>query len=104
MPKQRKTCRVCGKSYEACQSVKSGDGVFNWREVACSPECGAIYFQRVMEARGQSVHNDAVERVHTHKKKKVRTTEAEPFDVEIQTESVEHNVPTDYTDILVEHD
>ena len=26
-------------------------GVFRWQEVACSPECGAIYLQKVNEAR-----------------------------------------------------
>lgn len=51
MPKQTKNCRVCGKVYEACRSIKTGDTVFNWREVACSPECGKIYLQRVMASR-----------------------------------------------------
>ncbi len=51
MPKQTKVCRVCGKNYEACRSVKTGSGVFNWREVACSPECGEVYFRRIEEAR-----------------------------------------------------
>lgn len=51
MPKQTKKCRVCGKEYEACRSIKTGDTVFNWREVACSPECGKVYLQRVMASR-----------------------------------------------------
>lgn len=101
MPKQKKTCRVCGKSYEACQSVKAGDGVFNWREVACSPECGAIYFQRVMKARGLATHSDEADRPHTHKRKKSRVTEAELNDTEIRTEPV---VIMENSDILVEYD
>ncbi len=51
MPKQTKVCRVCGKTYESCRSIKTGSSVFNWREMCCSPECGQIYFQRVQEAR-----------------------------------------------------
>lgn len=51
MPKQTKKCRVCGKVYEACRSIKTGSSVFNWREVACSPECGKVYFQQIMSSR-----------------------------------------------------
>lgn len=48
----KKECRVCGKEYEPCHSSKLQAGVFRWREVACSPECGAIYLQRINESRG----------------------------------------------------
>lgn len=51
MPKQMKTCRVCGATYEACNSIKTGTSVFNWREVACSPACGELYLSRVNDAR-----------------------------------------------------
>lgn len=51
MPKVMKICRVCGKSYEACRTVNKVPGVFRWQEVACSPECGAIYLQKVNDAR-----------------------------------------------------
>lgn len=53
MPKAMLTCRVCGKKYEACHSARHNiDGVFRWREMCCSPECGAIYLNRVNESRG----------------------------------------------------
>lgn len=52
MPTVKKTCRVCGKSYEACRTAKRDlTGVFHWQEVACSPECGAEYLRQVTEAR-----------------------------------------------------
>lgn len=46
----KKICRVCGKSYDACKTPNITGG-FRWRDVACSPECGAEYLRRVMEAR-----------------------------------------------------
>lgn len=46
-----KTCRVCGKNYEACHTMNKAAGIFRWQEVACSPECGAEYLRRVTEAR-----------------------------------------------------
>ena len=49
-----KKCRVCGREYEACRSARRGDGVFRWREVACSPEHGAIYLSEVLAARAQT--------------------------------------------------
>lgn len=49
-----KKCRVCGKEYEACRSARRGDGVFRWREVACSPEHGAIYLEQILASRGKA--------------------------------------------------
>ena len=51
MPKQTKTCRVCGRVYEACNSIRTGGKTFNWREVACSPECGMKYLERITASR-----------------------------------------------------
>lgn len=47
----KKTCRVCGKTYEACRSARKDVGVFHWQEVACSPACGTEYLRKVNEAR-----------------------------------------------------
>lgn len=49
---QKKQCRICGKDYEPCHSHTNHNGVFRWREVACSPDCGAIYLRRIQESRG----------------------------------------------------
>ena len=48
-----KICKVCGKEYVPCRSLRPGDGTFNWRVVACSPRCGEEYFRRVSVARGE---------------------------------------------------
>lgn len=47
-----KVCKVCGKEYEPCRSLRQAGSVFNWRAVACSPQCGQEYFRQVEEARG----------------------------------------------------
>ena len=47
-----KVCRVCGGEYEACRSTNRSAGVFRWQEVACSPECGAAYLEKINESRG----------------------------------------------------
>lgn len=44
-------CRVCGREYEPCRTAARRPNVFHWQEVACSPECGAIYLQRIIESR-----------------------------------------------------
>lgn len=46
-----KKCRVCGKPYEACHTIKHIAGVFRWQEVACSQECGSIYLAKIEESR-----------------------------------------------------
>lgn len=54
-----KKCRVCGKEYPACHSLRRGDTTFRWQEVACSPECGAEYLRRILVSRGELAQTDA---------------------------------------------
>lgn len=60
MPKAIKTCRVCGKEYEACHTAKSSSVTFRWQDVACSPECGAIYLAEIRASRKGNAANDTV--------------------------------------------
>lgn len=53
MAKVIKQCRVCGKDYEYCHSCRRGDVTFRWQEVACSPECGRVYFDQILRERRQ---------------------------------------------------
>ena len=47
-------CRVCGKMFTPRNKTSGALGAFNYREVACSPECGAEYLRRVQVARQKS--------------------------------------------------
>lgn len=53
MPKVMKTCKVCGKEYEACRTPNPG--VWRWRDVACCYEHGIQYLHDVQVARGEIV-------------------------------------------------
>ena len=44
-------CRVCGKDYEACHTIRPTSEYFRWQDVACSPECGAKYLADIMASR-----------------------------------------------------
>lgn len=46
-----KICKVCGKEYPYCHSLRLNAGVFRWQDVACSPEHASIYFARIEESR-----------------------------------------------------
>lgn len=50
MAGRTKVCRVCGRTYEACHTANTAN-IFRWRDVACSPECGAEYLRRVLLSR-----------------------------------------------------
>lgn len=76
---QKKQCRVCGKEYEPCRTSTTSAGVFRWREVACSPDCGAIYLQRVQESRGLLPKEE--------KKTRARKRVAEPVEIEVVADS-----------------
>lgn len=84
MPKQTKVCRVCGKTYESCKSIKTGSGVFNWREMCCSPECGQIYFQRVQDARNPAPPVQAKKR-YTRRETPVVEEIAAPVEAPVET-------------------
>lgn len=78
-------CRVCGKKYEACKSEKISN-TFRWQDVACSPECGAVYLYKVQVARGiikQELPKEEPKVKDKYKSKK-RTVEA----IELEDESV----------------
>lgn len=46
-------CRVCGKQFVPCNKSSASLCAFNYRSIACSPECGVEYLRRVQEARKQ---------------------------------------------------
>lgn len=59
MAKAMKFCRVCGNKYEACRTTNRNPKIFRWQDVACSPECGEIYLQRIEASRsGGTVSTD----------------------------------------------
>lgn len=47
-------CRVCGKMFVPCNKPSAVIGAFNYRSIACSPECGTEYLRRVQAARQKS--------------------------------------------------
>ena len=42
-----RTCPICGKKFNPCCTGIKQTGVFNWREVACSFQCGKEYLQKI---------------------------------------------------------
>lgn len=54
MPKATKICKVCGKEYEYCHTVRRVAGIFRWQDVACSPECGSTYLARIRASRAET--------------------------------------------------
>lgn len=51
-------CKVCGKEYEYCHTFRRDGNIFRWQDVACCPEHGSIYFERVMAARAKNRKSD----------------------------------------------
>ena len=50
MPTVFRKCKVCGVEYPYCKTVVK-DGIFRYQDVACCPEHGSIYLQRIIESR-----------------------------------------------------
>lgn len=58
MAKGIRICKVCGKEYEYCHSVKTWDGINRWQDIACCPEHGAQYFAEVLGNSGAKANVD----------------------------------------------
>lgn len=64
MPKATRICKVCGKEYEYCHTQRRVPGVFRWVDVACSPECGSIYLERIRASRAKTENSVDVAEVN----------------------------------------
>lgn len=47
MPTTTRICKVCGKEYEYCHTLRRVEGIFRYQDVACCPEHGSIYLAEV---------------------------------------------------------
>lgn len=50
MAEGTKPCKICGTPFVPCLTQLPFG--FNWRTVACSPECGQVYLHKIMVSRG----------------------------------------------------
>jgi len=50
MAQGKKVCKICGKEYPYCFTVRRGD-IFRWQDVACCPEHGSEYFAKILASR-----------------------------------------------------
>lgn len=91
MAKVMRECRVCGKKYEACHTPNTS-GVFRWRDVACSIECGRIYLERIEQSRQPAI--DALQDISSN-------TEARSESVQNETEAVTNATGENSTDSSV---
>lgn len=55
MPTATRICKVCGKEYEYCHTLRRIEGIFRYQDVACCPEHGSVYLAEIEASRA----NDA---------------------------------------------
>lgn len=89
MPKMTRKCRVCGQEYEACHSLNGQDGVFRWQEVACSPECGQVYLEKVLASRRKDGSPFPWKGKKAAERPKQRRTEDEVSPIQESTQTAE---------------
>lgn len=53
-----KTCKWCGKKYEACHTPNP-ERVFRWKDIACTKECAAAYIAKVEGVRSAAAEKIA---------------------------------------------
>lgn len=79
-------CRVCGKLYPACHSLRRGDTTFRWQEVACSPECGAEYLRQILLSRSEEkpaeAQSEQPQPEPTARKKRAKKSDAQKAEQE----------------------
>jgi hypothetical protein len=55
MAKATRVCKVCGKEYECCHTLLNSANTFCWQNVACCPEHGKQYFDRILASRAKEL-------------------------------------------------
>lgn len=69
MAKGIKVCKVCGKEYEACHTLRPNlDSEFRWQDVACCTEHGAAYLAQILESRGEAKPHESEKPKRARKK------------------------------------
>lgn len=87
MPKRIMTCRVCGKSYEACKTLNT-TGQFRWRDVACSPECGQAYLVKItgIGNEGEVTSSELNRNVVSNETEEITSNCAHNYSDDVETE------------------
>ena len=77
-----KVCKVCGKQYEACHTLRPNmNSEFRWQDVACCPEHGAEYLRRILISRGELVEEEQPVKEDAPKRKtRKKKSDEELFD------------------------
>lgn len=96
MATANKICRVCGKEYEACHTLRSVS--FRWQEVACSPECGSIYLDRIVASRATKT-TDLVSSKNDKEQSVLIADDYDEFEDELEDDEFEDNEFEDDLDI-----
>ena len=53
MPQGTRICKICGKEYSYCKTLKAPE-MFRWQDVACCAKHGQEYLKRIIESRTPS--------------------------------------------------
>ena len=60
MRKSVHICKICGVEYPYCRTNRE-DNAFRWQDVACCPEHGAEYLDRIMKSREAEANQTSVD-------------------------------------------
>ena len=64
MPTATRICKVCGKEYEYCHTLRRVDGIFRYQDVACCPEHGSIYLAEIEASRAEDANKIVPNKKH----------------------------------------
>lgn len=51
-------CKVCGKEYEYCHTIRRVPNVFRWQDVACCVDHGSAYLAQIIASRSKKNNSD----------------------------------------------
>lgn len=79
-----RTCPICGKKFNPCCTSIKQTGVFNWREVVCSFQCGKEYLQKIEKEQSPTSAVEFVSAV-TEDVSVLETTDVAVADEDVET-------------------
>ena len=89
-------CKVCGKEYKYCKTWLNADK-FRYQDVACSPECGSVYFANIASSRSESTKDES-EVTETRRSKRIAKRSSKKVSADEHAETADSIADKDNTE------
>ena len=93
--KGTKVCKICGKKYEYCHTVRQNPNIFRWQDVACCPEHGSEYLAKIIASRTKAAADETPKKPLENTKAKEPVAGAHAYEIEVDDDDEDEGCDED---------